>query len=49
MRIVGNVEVKTLLLNKRKKKPLYFLSNKPPYISSSDGIESQAGVYSINT
>ena len=36
-------------LNRRKKRPLYFLSNKPPYISSLDGMKSQAGVYSINT
>ena len=49
MRIVGNVEVKTLLLNKRKKKPLYFLSNKPPYIGSLDSMKSQIRVYSIIT
>ena len=27
-------------LDKRKKRPLYFLSNKSSYISSSDGIKS---------
>ena len=27
-------------LDRRKKRPLYSLSNKPPYIGSSDGMES---------
>ena len=35
-------------LDKRKKRPLYFLSNKPSYISNLAGIESQAKVNSIN-
>ena len=42
-------DIITIKLNKRKKRPLYFLSNKPPYINSSDGMKSQARVYSINT
>ena len=29
-------------LNKRKKRPLYSLNNKSSYISSLDGIKSQA-------
>ena len=35
-------------LDKSKKRSLHPLSNKPPYTSSSDGMESQAGVYSVN-
>ena len=42
-------DIATIKLNRRKKRPLYSLSNKSPYISSLDGIKGQAGVYNINT
>ena len=45
----AEAEILSIKLNKRKKRPLYSLSNTPPYINSSDDIESQTRVYNINT